>query len=113
MHISVFLVTLFSFVMEATVAQRAWCGLLRWIIPNCVVCQPVCLQGRSQEFANGGTSRRSGGQNPPTGSSGRASVGVWRRSFQKLETNVHVDFENMQNTLGVFLHSFSLLLAVY
>jgi len=55
-------------------------------------------QGRSQEFANGWTSRRPGGRNSPAGSSGRASVGVWRRSPQKLETNMHVDFESKQNT---------------
>jgi len=71
-----------------------------------------CVQERSQEFANGGTSRRSGGRNSAAGSSGRASEGVWRRSPQKLETNVHVDFENKQNR-GIFLHNFSLLLPVY
>jgi len=49
-----------------------------------VVKKNVCgRQRRSQEFANGGISRRSG-RNSPAGSSGRASVGVWRRSYQKL-----------------------------
>jgi len=35
----------------------------------------LCLQGRSQEFANGGQKRRSGGRKPPTGSRGTAPVG--------------------------------------
>jgi len=54
----------------------------------------VARQGRSQEFVNGATSSRSVGRNSSAGSSGRASVEIWRRSFQKLKTNVHVDFEN-------------------
>jgi len=59
--------------------------------------------------------RQAGGLEGGTPQPGPAAVprwGVWRQSPQKLETNVHVDFENKQNTLGVFLHNFSLLLTV-
>jgi len=52
------------------------------------------------------------GRKSPAGFSGRASVGVWMRSFQKLETNVHVAVENKQFT-AVFWHNFSLLLPDY
>jgi len=47
------------------------------------------IQGRSQEFAMGasrGFNSEVHGQRP---------CGVWGQSPQKLETNVHVDFENM------------------
>jgi len=35
--------------------------------------------------------------------SGRASVAVWRQSPQKLETNVHVDFEIKPNYSSIFV----------
>jgi len=43
-------------------------------------------QGRRKEFAVGGQKRGSGDGSPPVGSRGKAPVGVWRQSPQKLET---------------------------
>jgi len=69
------------------------------------------ISGVARNLLMGGQAGGLEGGTPQRGPAAEPRWGGWKRSTQKLETNVHVDFENKPNT-AVFLHNFSMLLPV-
>jgi len=70
------------------------------------------LRGRSQEFANGGTSRRSDGRNSSARSSGSGSVGGLEAKFPATGDKCTCRLRKKAKYRGT-LCNFSLLLPVY
>jgi len=53
-------------------------------------------QWQSQELAKAGDKKGSGNGSPPVGSKGRAPLGIWGQSPQKMETNVAEGYTETQ-----------------